>query len=407
MPSENLTDRLAHITARQDALQTVVEQQHVILAALVAADPPGLIPQLLTKLESVDGHAAQLELDTIAIRSSAASTASLLFNLLAITTDRVAPGVENTFGAMQDVGNILLATACPCASDAPALAPPLAGGTTEPSGEHCQRVQYLLDKLIETLGRVADMLTAGASMTSALAAACLGAGIIPGVDVASIPAGVVAGFVSLIGLAGAGRLLQLKTWLTDNYTGLQNLLYSSTSPTAAQAAWYAYVDAHDPAPLDPTVKLSLKVFAWSGLLNALYDPTGAVWDVSAYDDTACSLVFVGFPDSFDVPWAGTNCSGSDYGIGPWPARPYYTRSTGYCGTNNMITPDEDIDVRVEAFDVSGNALQWSVNGGGSYTQHFGLVAGYSTTIRVNAGQTLTLLGGNGAVSIHVLITAAA
>lgn len=407
MPSENLTDRLAHITDRQDALQTVVEQQHTILAALVAADPPGLIPQLLTALDAANGHLADVALDTAAIRTYTASTASLLYNLLAITTDRIAPGVESTFGSVQDVGYLIQATACVCDSGSAVLAPPLSGDTVAADSDHCKRVQFLLDNLVRGINRVADMLAAGATMTSALAAACLGAGIIPGVDLASIPAGVIAGFVSLIGLAGAGRLRQLANWIADNSAQLRDLLYSATTPTAAQNAWYSYVDAHDPAPLDPTVKLSLKVIAWSGLINALYDPTGAVWDVTSYDGEACAVVFLGFPDTFTLAPSGQiSGSGTHYFVDGWPARPYWTVEDFGGVPRYHATTDQALHMRVEVLDagVTAAGLYYGIRVDGAEDAYVGSLTGYDYTFAVPAGAILYLAGYNGSVTLRVTMT---
>lgn len=418
----NLTTRLTHVTDRQDAAQETRADILAALDAIVSNTSPGYLPQMLDTLTSIDTRLAGIGTAIGDIRTAAlsidggvsnidAATSSIDTNLAQLRSgfdNFLLPGVENIFNATLDVARQIIATACVCA-EGTTLAPELSTTPVAINGELCQRVQFYLDRSTDAIDVVARQIQNGATFTTALASVLLGAGVIPGVDLASVPAGLALAAITLLGVGVSERLSRIADWLAAHQSDLINVLYSAGNAAAAQEAWYAYVDANPPDALDPSLGLTIKLIAWSGTLGRIYDAETYPWEVSGYSDDVCSTVFLGYPDVFTRTF-GVTTSGdmSHYYAAAWPSRPYWTLSDGGYGAGQLAIGAENIYVRVELIE-TGAGFQglYTKFGDGTGEDYTGTITvGYDHTYYVGSGQKAYLAAYAGPATVRITVTEA-
>lgn len=205
---------------------------------------------------------------------------------ITILQGTIAPPLPLIYNAILRLQSLQLALACVCDGGNPALPPPLDVTPISSLQDHCKRVQFFLDKFIDVYCGLSAQVANGLTITSSVAAALLGAGILPGVAVAAIPAALIAGAIAALGTLAAAQIDEPCQWLQAHQDDLENLLYNAGSAGDAQAAWYAYVDANTNAITELDLRIILKGIAWAGALNALYDDTNE-WDTDAYSGLEC------------------------------------------------------------------------------------------------------------------------
>lgn len=202
--------------------------------------------------------------------------------------DSVAPPLPLIYNQLLRIASNQLALACVCDSANPALPPPLSVNAPTDLIEHCRRVQYLFDKYTDAICSVSEQISNGVQITAAIAATLFGAGVIPGIDLAAIPAALIAGAITILGIAAAAQVQDMCNWLTTHSESLINTIYNAGSAADAQSAWQAYVNANTNAITELDLRAILTVVGWAGLFNELYNQASE-WDTSAYSGSACGV----------------------------------------------------------------------------------------------------------------------
>jgi len=210
-----------------------------------------------------------------------------LYQLKQLEANYAIPYLENIFNAVNNGVGVNAQLICGDACDRDALPPP--GGTTPPAdGDlHCQRVQYYISHMRDGLVAVIGVASPGVAITASIAEILLATAAIPGLDVATIPSGLVTGVLSLLGTLWIQKLQTIVDTIDNNYDALVSILHNAETAADGVAAWTEFGNDQ----FDPITQWDLRG-VWNLIgnaifLNALWDQTTYTWDVSAYDDTFC------------------------------------------------------------------------------------------------------------------------
>lgn len=203
-----------------------------------------------------------------------------------ILQENVVPPLALIYNALLRANQIAVEYACLCA-DNPALPPPFDTTPVIDTQNHCKRVQAVLDQWIDGICQAVEYMQTGVQVTAAVAATLLGANLIPGIQIASIPASLVGLLMAYIGAMGASRYGLICSWFQDNQEDIVNAVYNSATASEAQQAFYALVDATVNPLFNADTFLTLKTIGWAAVWNAIYD--GRDIDTEAYSGTGCGV----------------------------------------------------------------------------------------------------------------------
>lgn len=204
--------------------------------------------------------------------------------------DYVIPWEENIFYALRDMLNFMESGSGVTLPPLPTT-DPIAGGAL---GEHCQRVQWMIDFYFDDwLKKVGDTVKVAGDAAIAIGLAAL---TVSSAGIGAIPLSLLtSGFIAARAARDEG-VGGLQTQMTSPRRAvLRNALYSSVTAESAQAAWYAAIDTM--TDVNEAYRLCWKAFIWSTWFNDLYDPTNhnnttepPLWNLSGYSDAVCSFV---------------------------------------------------------------------------------------------------------------------
>jgi hypothetical protein len=233
-----------------------------------------------------------------------------LTSILSYLQTNVGPPLPLIYNQLLRLQSAIIAGYCACADGAPALPPDLLTDPVTDAGAHCQKVQYLLDKWIDGVCNAMTQLQTGIAVTVPLVGLLFGAGVIPGIDLVSIPAALLGSLVAALLVLGNAKLQAICDWLSANKEALTNMLYNSSTAAEAQSNYYAYVDANTNGVTELDLRLILKTAGWAGLFNSIYDPANS-WDVSAFNPDDCGTLAVECVEyTLDRVVHGTGAGGS-------------------------------------------------------------------------------------------------
>lgn len=288
------------------------ETQQDILTSLVSGDDTAIsvLLALLSAVTTQNNGASDLLLAVNGLRADLAgyntntltaindgfalidSTLQLIntkmLNTYTLLQDSVAPPLPLIYNQLLRIASNQLALACVCDGANPALPPPLDVNSPTDLIEHCRRVQYLFDHYTDAICGTSEQIANGVQITAAIAATLFGAGVIPGIDLAAIPAALIAGAITILGIAAAAQVQDMCNWLTTHSESLINTIYNAGSAADAQSAWQTYVNANTNAITELDLRSILTVVGWAGLFNELYNQANE-WDTSAYSGSACGV----------------------------------------------------------------------------------------------------------------------
>ena len=207
------------------------------------------------------------------------------------------PMLENIFYAInQGSGASFASTDC-FNCDRPALLPPISGLPPSDEELHCQRVQYYITTLRDTLSDFIDRFISGITLTTTAGEILLLSGVIPGIDAASIPLGLITAIIAFAGTLWKDKFVTILDALEDHYDALVLALFQAATSTEAEQAWYAWVDEFLPSSTDFTTNLIAKIWGNSLFMNALYDQATYEWPgATGFDEGPCEIT----PESFTV-----------------------------------------------------------------------------------------------------------
>lgn len=382
-----------------DSLDDTLVTRHADLMAALNAILDGLgIPPPTATTTLADVQTTLLATNAL-LTSDLQTISGQLNQIYLLLANSIAPNVENVFFALNDLYMLQLASASP-------RQPALISTVNLPSASellHCQRVQWMIDDFFVTwMGDIAIHLGAleGAAVAIAMAALVVGTAGIGAIPLAALSSGAYA-------IIQVQDLAALKNEATSaKRIALRQALYSAPNAAAAQAAWNATIDSFQ--DVNAAIRLAWRVLIWSDWFNHLYDAAGhnsttepGSWILSGYDGNVCNPTDT-LPLSFVLPYNGINLNGSDYGTGPWPVKSFWTRSTDYCGTNNVITVLEALHFVITPINTSGSATVTQYNTGSGFNQ---TSIANSINLDISAGHTLHIICGNGSSDYTVTVSA--
>lgn len=238
---------------------------------------------MVTALGTINTNITITRVALLEVLSNLDNNVSQIKVLLA---DFIAPLIESTALAVNNLEFYARSQSCLCENQAPALPPPLSTDLVAIDELHCKRVQYLFDHWQDGIAGVVNSVQAGAAFTSAGAAVLLATGIIPGVDLVTIPAGVLAGLIGIMAVGLNFRISKVLEFFVTYDIELKNLLFAASSADEAKATFDTFVNSQVSWLTDADVAIALKIMGWGGIWNALYDQT-ITWDLTGYSGSIC------------------------------------------------------------------------------------------------------------------------
>jgi hypothetical protein len=262
------------------AINTSDAATETTLAALLAAVPAD--PATETTLAAMRAHTAQLTADTdTIITNNAANAAALLEDTTQLQTNTDLMITNNAANAAA-----IIAAIEACCDESSCV---------EPQANHCQRVQWVMDELInfaEQEGQRKEDSLAPYDEAGLVATFNARLGVEPTGDDRSILYTTYAALdEDTGGLCSSGSLNnqfhKLDAMLRDNRDTFINALHAAADSCAALTAWSNTVDAQTTDCNE--IKLFGKRLLWQAAFDALYGgtiPTDPA-DLSSYDNNYC------------------------------------------------------------------------------------------------------------------------
>jgi hypothetical protein len=336
---------MTNLTQKFTAFETQSAQQATDIIAAINAlttllTPPegaATLADLLAVLQETNGYINDIRFSADAIETHTRWMYNYWGEYLAATAQNTAQVAENVgfFGIVAhndavdikfDLDNIhdrlftmlslvndtIQATACPCETGAPVLAPPLSDAElTASAEERCKRVQAFLAMFGRLIDSIANLGGAGTAITAStlgalLIAAAEGGGLIGGeVGAVAGPPGVIAGAIigaltAAVGALGAAALQTLATqWHTEPLIEqLRDALYDVSDAASGDIRFHAVVNAS--GVLTTPWRQLVNTLWWSSWSNDLYND-GVTIDTSGFDGTICQTSTPPGPDCADWP----------------------------------------------------------------------------------------------------------
>lgn len=200
------------------------------------------------------------------------------------------PMLENIFYAVNDSSISAISSSECFDCDRPPLLPAPTGLPPADENLHCQRIQYYITTLRDTFSEFIDRYTAGLNISTSAAQVLLLTGVIPGIDVATIPAALIAAVVSFGGAVWREYLNTILDALTNHYDELVTALYEANNSGEASDAWNAWVDEYIPLLTNPAANILAKIWGNSLFMNTLYDQATYDWPgATGFDETICGI----------------------------------------------------------------------------------------------------------------------
>jgi len=331
--TQAITDKSDEIIAAIDALTTAtgsgVTNAATIVDAIEAMQADIVIGN--ASLSAIDAntalsaeHTADMVTALGTINTNITTTRTAIVEVLSnmdnniaqmkvLLADFIAPLIESTALAVNALEFYARANSCLCENVAPALGPPLSVDPVAIDDTHCKRVQYLFDHWSDGISSVVNGIQAGAAFTSAGAGILLATGVIPGVDLVTVPAGVIAGLIGIMAVGLGFRIGKVLEFFVTYDTELKNLLFAASSADIAKETFDTFVDSQVSWLTDADVAIALKLMGWGGIWNALYDQT-IVWDLTGYSGSICVPAGCVTVDSVPYTSASSGGSGSGHGV---------------------------------------------------------------------------------------------